>query len=683
MALGGTVEGEHVLSIGGTSGRNTARAGVARSHRRSECADMSKHKLMKSSVSLRRSTFLTGCALAVLALGIPKTISPARAQFVCNDPVAGTGGATAGSGTDVACGTGATASGGNSIAVGNKSTATGGSATAVGSGASATAFTSSAYGALSTASGTASSAFGFSSQAVGINAVAIGASASSTGDNSVAIGVGSTDGGVANVVSVGGSAAVGTRRIINVANGTAGTDAVNLDQLNAFDLKIRDPANGYPIVGDKTGNFGAPTAPGTNALAAGYGASATNTTSSAFGTNALSTGNNSVALGAGSTDGGAANVVSVGAPGAQRRITNVAAGTAPTDAANVSQLNNIGLSFPIIGNNTGNFAFPTAAGANALAAGFGATAAGTNAAVFGTNAAGGGANGAAFGFASKASGASSVAVGDSAQATQSGAVAVGQNAASTGTKAIAIGSGATASGSIAVGAAANAANGGAAFGDGAAATGVSNGAAFGTNAVSTGNNSVALGAGSTDGGVANVLSVGEGRRRAPDHQRCARDRGDRCRQFRPAQRLWHELPDRRQQHEQPCLPDGGRQRRAFRGLRRDRRRFEGGRLRNQRRGGRPELPRGRRRRTSSGAESTAIGSAAVASNQNTVAIGRSAGDPGIRNGGGRHLLASGRCRPPSARAPKLRPRAVRRLAKALSSTFRRRRVRPLSGLPRR
>ena len=59
-----------------------------------------------------------------------------------------------------------------------------------------------------------------------------------------------------------------------------------------------------------------------------------------MGDGAKSTGTNSVALGAGSTDGGKANTVSVGAPGAERTITNVAAGAVAkgsTDAINGDQ----------------------------------------------------------------------------------------------------------------------------------------------------------------------------------------------------------------------------------------------------------------------------------------------------------------------------------------------------------
>ena len=97
-------------------------------------------------------------------------------------------------------------------------------------------------------------------------------------------------------------------------------------------------------------------------------------------------------------------------------------------------------------------------------------------------------------------------MGDSARATAAGAVAVGQNAATTGVNAIAIGNGATATGSVAVGAAASAANGGAAFGDGAVATGL-NATATGPNAQALADNSTAIGSGSV-ASQANTVSVG-------------------------------------------------------------------------------------------------------------------------------------------------------------------------------
>jgi autotransporter adhesin len=57
-----------------------------------------------------------------------------------------------------------------------------------------------------------------------------------------------------------------------------------------------------------------------------------------FGTTATATGANSVAVGQGSV-ADRDNSFSVGAAGNERQITNVAAGTAPTDAVNVKQLN--------------------------------------------------------------------------------------------------------------------------------------------------------------------------------------------------------------------------------------------------------------------------------------------------------------------------------------------------------
>ncbi|KVL35528.1 hypothetical protein WS97_14470 [Burkholderia territorii] len=80
-------------------------------------------------------------------------------------------------------------------------------------------------------------------------------------------------------------------------------------------------------------------ASGENSTSLGQGSNASGSGSAAIGQNANATGNNSVALGAGST-ADRDNAVSVGSAGAERQITNVAAGTAPTDAVNVQQMNN-------------------------------------------------------------------------------------------------------------------------------------------------------------------------------------------------------------------------------------------------------------------------------------------------------------------------------------------------------
>jgi trimeric autotransporter adhesin len=73
------------------------------------------------------------------------------------------------------------------------------------------------------------------------------------------------------------------------------------------------------------------TAVGTNAVASG-------TNATALGANSIASATNSVALGQGSV-ADRANTVSVGSAQLQRQITNVAAGTQPTDAVNLQQLN--------------------------------------------------------------------------------------------------------------------------------------------------------------------------------------------------------------------------------------------------------------------------------------------------------------------------------------------------------
>jgi autotransporter adhesin len=78
-------------------------------------------------------------------------------------------------------------------------------------------------------------------------------------------------------------------------------------------------------------------ASGGNSVAQGANAQATGNAAVAVGSGAMATGANSVALGAGSA-ASRDNSVSVGAVGNERQITNVAAGTADTDAVNVSQL---------------------------------------------------------------------------------------------------------------------------------------------------------------------------------------------------------------------------------------------------------------------------------------------------------------------------------------------------------
>ncbi|MBW9103314.1 YadA family autotransporter adhesin, partial [Paraburkholderia phenoliruptrix] len=223
------------------------------------------------------------------------------------------------------------------------------------------------------------------SQATGAESVAIGGNAQSTAANSVAIGSNSVA-NRANTVSVG--SAGNERQITNVAAGTADTDAVNVAQLRASGIINANGTTNAAVTYDNNANgttnynsvtMGNGVAGGTTIhnVAAGTAAddavnvsqmnaaistvtniaqaasnpmfaadgnrdteaaSASGTHSTAMGANASASAANSVALGANSV-ADRANTVSVGSAGNERQITNVAAGTATTDAVNVGQLN--------------------------------------------------------------------------------------------------------------------------------------------------------------------------------------------------------------------------------------------------------------------------------------------------------------------------------------------------------
>ncbi|SAL25167.1 putative trimeric autoransporter, BpaB [Caballeronia peredens] len=108
--------------------------------------------------------------------------------------------------------------------------ATGANATAVGSGAVASGQASTAVGNGAVASGQASTAVGNGAVASAQASTALGNGAAANADNSVALGANSVA-NESNTVSVG--AAGSERRVTNVAAAVNGTDAVNLNQMNA------------------------------------------------------------------------------------------------------------------------------------------------------------------------------------------------------------------------------------------------------------------------------------------------------------------------------------------------------------------------------------------------------------------------------------------------------------------
>ncbi|GAB7535760.1 hypothetical protein BGC_19760 [Burkholderia sp. 3C] len=252
------------------------------------------------------------------------------------------------------------------IAIGQSANSGQADAVAVGSGANAMGPQSIAQGANAVASASGAVAIGSGAQSKEADALAFGSGATATFANSVALGAGSitTVGALSNYIGYGlstpqssiGEVNIGNRQITGVAAGVAGTDAVNVSQLQAVNQSLTtmiqniNPTGGFPSTpgssappastgsNSSAGGNGA-VASGNNSTAVGNGSNASGSNSTTIGSSAKSSGNSSVAIGAGSDDGGRNNVVSVGSDSAPRQIANVAAGTAPSDGVNVQQLN--------------------------------------------------------------------------------------------------------------------------------------------------------------------------------------------------------------------------------------------------------------------------------------------------------------------------------------------------------
>ncbi|WP_034177522.1 YadA family autotransporter adhesin, partial [Burkholderia ambifaria] len=377
------------------------------------------------------------------------------------------------------------ATGINALAAGTNATAAGASALAVGDGAHAN------------AAGTV---------ALGQNAVATNAGDVALGSNSVTAAANPTASGTINglsyayagatptsVVSVGAPGA--ERQITNIAAGrvsAASTDAVNGSQLFATNQAVDTlgtTVNNIENGGGIKYFHANSTLPDSQALA---------TDSVAIGPNAIATSAGDVALGAGAvtaaanptasgTIGGVTynyagatptSVVSVGAPGAERQITNVAAGrvsSTSTDAVNGSQLNTAILAINSLSTSTmSNIASLSTSegGSSALITSLSTTISRLSTTTISRgshyysvndgsvqqgnydNSGATGSNAMALGPNAAASGANGLAVGSSANASADGGTAIGASALVSGSKGTAIGTGATASaaGSVALGA---------------------------------------------------------------------------------------------------------------------------------------------------------------------------------------------------------------------------------------
>ncbi len=305
--------------------------------------------LLGDSLNISHKTLLAA------ALSLACTTVWAGEPCVLDDGFGGTttGGATAAGGSAIACGqgasadgdfavatgAGATASAVGAVAVGAGTTAAGDQSTAVGTGATASAANSSAIGDSATAAGEFSTASGSASTAGGRFSTASGAGSSASVDNATALGANSSASAVGSVAlgsdsiadranSVSFGAAGSERQLVNVAAATQDTDAVNLSQLNTLSGAF---GGGASFAG---GVFTPPTyvIQGGNYNDVGAAFSAVDGRLTDLYTRVGAGVASSVTY----DDASKAQVTLQGGGGT--RVSNVATGTAPTDAANVAQV---------------------------------------------------------------------------------------------------------------------------------------------------------------------------------------------------------------------------------------------------------------------------------------------------------------------------------------------------------
>ncbi|WP_107878404.1 YadA family autotransporter adhesin [Neisseria animaloris] len=217
----------------------------------------------------------------------------------------------------------AKAEGNATTALGRQSHAKGGQSTAIGTNAKSLAESANSFGANATASGTHSTAIGSGAKASAHSSIAFGTRAEANGIASVGIGAGAKAIGLGSIAQ-GNNASASASNSIAVGRGAKATAANSI-------------ANGTSAQ-----------ASGADSVAIGVGANAKDNFSVALGSNSVTApvvGTNSATVGGVSYGGFAGSnpigTVSVGAPGLERTLTNVAAGriTADsTDAINGSQL---------------------------------------------------------------------------------------------------------------------------------------------------------------------------------------------------------------------------------------------------------------------------------------------------------------------------------------------------------
>lgn len=349
--------------------------------------------------------------------------------------------------------------------------ASGVNALAVGGSAAATALQSTAVGNGATAASDQGVAMGFAASGLSTGGIAIGneARSSSTGTGNIAIGGNDRAADlVQGTVANGGSAiALGQRATatalgaIAIGGDGGGSDGRDPAFPGAFATGVRSTAIGTDSVatGATSVALGSrATAVALDAVAIGNSSFAQGTDTTAIGHLANAIGSQSVAIGSGS-EANQANTVSVGSNTNQRRIVNVAAGIAGTDAVNKAQLDAAIASASAGGEGSIYFAAnstqsaTTASGIEAISVGGGSIASGDGSLAIGSdNPSDGDLIGAsatallatAVGSDALATGVGSSALGADARAIANGATAVGLASRATDGSATAIGKGADA-----------------------------------------------------------------------------------------------------------------------------------------------------------------------------------------------------------------------------------------------
>jgi len=322
---------------------------------------------------------------AVAAFGALVAATPASAQFACD--LNGAPGPDTPSGADTLwCGqldgfqntSGQTAVGSSIFIFGEDSTA-------VGSNSATDEVGATAIGAWSIAAGSVGGLMlplpDYTQTAVGYHAIAIGPGALAIGDQA-AVGVPESSSNFVQFTPLDNGTAVGSHSLVAANNGTAlgtmsGVVAANGTALGYNSVvfsenatAVGSQASAFGVSSVAIGRLSATSADGAIALGGDgdgdlIGAAASAEGAIAFGADAQASAVGSVAIGAGSI-ADQANTVSVGAAGSERKIVNVAAGTAATDAVNVGQLQAVTVDISAIETNVASNTTAIAANTTAI-----------------------------------------------------------------------------------------------------------------------------------------------------------------------------------------------------------------------------------------------------------------------------------------------------------------------------